>query len=1251
MNFLSLEEIYQEIIISGDCVTEVRLLLELRNWLNGVCEFDPRSGQPSPLGKSTLTKQIVKQWSVKNEDPLKDRLSRIIEHSKESVKSIINRPRQKVLREHSILPVYAVHEVDSSSMHWLSRKSGRNIREKLAGKPYLKAVHRHLSVDTTENRLFKDFSLKLERYLIERVDALDIGYDQSEYELLGSIKKWLKSDDAAEIQLWSNLPPNNSLLQDRSYRKIWDAWLWLQRLDEDLQNDQKRLLSDWQTVLFWTIISKLKQMNQIRFVEQPIFFDYGNFQIEPQIETKGIIYSKKDSKQIQSISCSIKRDKIVLKNGKKVISIVSKWNDQNRKITISIDGQLKEYKPSISEMKEISEHAISGLFNIDYNALEIDQKPDSITQSEDLSDIVIDIFNVRPDYNSGNGDHKVPFLLLQQLWEAKNKEIVPLDLGNSDAIAFRPNTKTISMVNIFSTDDNIIKSDIREAAMVFSAKLCEYFDKNRLFTYLVPDAFDEFSLVNIRKSLNFYFNNAQPLPRSIASVFTWHSSKEFKSTFKDGDCVLVIDSLTRSISLTPLVGRKIRNLSDKLPKSKGFIWERHPTIILEINRPFETLKEFFENDGCGYAENIIDIFGLDGIIELKDEISFVDEHSKWYTQPSSPRINFDGEIFWEKINKSVQHLDIKSIYYITLGEYASSINIKNIPEDVKIIELPKSLVFGGQVLNQWQAKVKDTPLWRDHLPELSIKVLKDGFYQNFSLVKDAAITPQKGKKVLIPIKQLFTLPKGQTFYQFPLTQGSEGNELEYMAYLKSLEFPLEEDMKCELILSYTYGDDDPYELQFIPRQRQAGGLQSVKAEWRKLSEIKYGELLYPIFPPRYDWKDFKEYPHKNKPNEFHDLFEWIESEFDKLNDIFTYISSNEDRKNGNIANIRYMEAGFCFVRVSDTDQKIFCHVNDFIIYPNNFDDLHIDQVLSFVIEETDKGPAAKRVVLESGLPSDSHNKFKKSLRFPMFTVWNSGHSLTENDVPKDFKKVMLKGISNCCAFLENEEEITQSLKGLENEVFFLLCILHKDMPPELSKELVEYSGSKIGYNFYYFKNMAYAIGDASLAWQKKILSNAIKHLESNWRASLILAIALWRVEKIIYTLKIDEITMISESLIKIIRKEAKGIKRSMKAFSKECLALELELLLALLRTRASNDEKIKMILSPDQELTKKFIKIIDEITNKIMKNDIELHSRIALQLEKPNVFKKIPDLLYALKMYLTCDSGANTIQITGVTDK
>ena len=44
-------------------------------------------------------------------------------------------------------------------------------------------------------------------------------------------------------------------------------------------------------------------------------------------------------------------------------------------------------------------------------------------------------------------------------------------------------------------------------------------------------------------------------------------------------------------------------------------------------------------------------------------------------------------------------------------------------------------------------------------------------------------------------------------------------------------------------------------------------------------------------------------------------------------------------------------------------------------------------------------------------------------------------------------------------------------------------------------------------------------------------------------------------------------------------------------------------------------------------------------------------SRISLQIEKPEMFRKTPDLLYALRMYLTGDSGANTIVITGVSDE
>ena len=61
--------------------------------------------------------------------------------------------------------------------------------------------------------------------------------------------------------------------------------------------------------------------------------------------------------------------------------------------------------------------------------------------------------------------------------------------------------------------------------------------------------------------------------------------------------------------------------------------------------------------------------------------------------------------------------------------------------------------------------------------------------------------------------------------------------------------------------------------------------------------------------------------------------------------------------------------------------------------------------------------------------------------------------------------------------------------------------------------------------------------------------------------------------------------------------------------------------------------------------------LVDDVSRIVIDSDIELKSRISLQIEKPEMFRNTPDLLYALRMYLTGDSGANTIVITGISDE
>ena len=93
----------------------------------------------------------------------------------------------------------------------------------------------------------------------------------------------------------------------------------------------------------------------------------------------------------------------------------------------------------------------------------------------------------------------------------------------------------------------------------------------------------------------------------------------------------------------------------------------------------------------------------------------------------------------------------------------------------------------------------------------------------------------------------------------------------------------------------------------------------------------------------------------------------------------------------------------------------------------------------------------------------------------------------------------------------------------------------------------------------------------------------------------------------------------------------------------------LELLLGLLRTRASDDPDIKMLLQPHQRITKQFAEQIDRLEELSAETHVTLFSRVQINIQKPEGVRS-PDLLYALRLYLTGDDGANAIHITGISD-
>ena len=76
---------------------------------------------------------------------------------------------------------------------------------------------------------------------------------------------------------------------------------------------------------------------------------------------------------------------------------------------------------------------------------------------------------------------------------------------------------------------------------------------------------------------------------------------------------------------------------------------------------------------------------------------------------------------------------------------------------------------------------------------------------------------------------------------------------------------------------------------------------------------------------------------------------------------------------------------------------------------------------------------------------------------------------------------------------------------------------------------------------------------------------------------------------------------------------------------------------------------VKKLLQPHQKITKELAKQVERVTEIVARSNVSIFSRVQINIEKPEG-DRTPDLLYALRLYLTGDDGANAIHISSVSD-
>jgi cold shock CspA family protein len=341
---------------------------------------------------------------------------------------------------------------------------------------------------------------------------------------------------------------------------------------------------------------------------------------------------------------------------------------------------------------------------------------------------------------------------------------------------------------------------------------------------------------------------------------------------------------------------------------------------------------------------------------------------------------------------------------------------------------------------------------------------------------------------------------------------------------------------------------------------------------------------------------------------------------------------------------------YWFVVMND-GKRVFCHSSRFI-EPRNPNSIPEGTVVYFELEQGTKDlKTGKDRFFGNDITYPDSNpellyvtKLKKGyIHFAILTIWNNGHTLSEPEAPQDFRDKIFAASESMVKILKSGDFSNE----LEDEFLFFFSCLHRDMPIEVSKKFSQFIDDERTLNRYY-RNIAYAIGDVSLKWQQELFEKILNAMEAeSEKRSVclnILAIALWRSKKIVLKLKDERSFRILELLKTEFENNFPKIVPGASYRIAIMISRHLEIILAFLRIRTPKNR----ILYPRDAITEWFVDKLGILPELLKNTGLEIQTYLKFDIKKPDSLNEVHDLIYALRLYLTGDNGANTIIISGV---
>ena len=832
------------------------LMLYIQNWIVRL-----QSNTEKEYTDYSLSQFIEDNFSKKREDSKEDALSYIIDGAMDAFRIISKSMREKIIRENVMMPSYKVKEINSQGLNWLSRQSGRNIKQKVssAGNNVL-AVQRQMSYDTGENRLFVEFVRELlEQLTIKLKYVPESNIPVDEKDVCNELASFLYRDDIKEIRRWENLPPNNTLLSDQNYKKIWNAWNSLKTLDELILSDSQNADERLATIFCFEFLTQIQ--GRVKISQLPLEIDYDNYLIHYGSEKISFIDSKSKAYSI-SVSGRVIKTAVGLKE------IYAEISDGRISIYATGDDKGSSYAVNVGNIYKYT------LLYASKIGLPKDGNPiEPTATSEKCDSVVIDLFALHPSYLIDAEELKtLDERVLQQTYNTEDiygdKRKFHLPCDTTKAISMTHDvTKTYTIP--YAVDNESFDQLQRLMHMI------EGYISAKHFSYVFPDAYNEFQLSKIYKAARMAYRNVSSMPMSIGVAFDYMETDDYTEYFEPDDFLLIINLLDDELTMTLIKGEYNENLAYDIPEYKGIVWERHPTASVSVKSKIsDRIIDCLEKAGCEKAKKLYQLFGLEGLVSETEKLSILFDDISWFTISEelsevlrNMTFNIDDEIS-TFLNKQHGIIGDAQVHILSLVENLTG-------KDNFIQYINKCRALYGVSIYEGLKNATNEFLWHDHLPNLSIKLL----YDKFDLIKNAKVLPVFEPQI-IEIPNTFVLPKGETEYHFRLVQEDSARKMQYEAVVRNSKFPLDQDVECMLDMVYHYGAEDPFTLIFRPIDPITAKFAEAKVEWKKFEEYEWRNNPIPAFPHKLSWEDLRTYSGRN--NETIDVIKILTEKFELI---------------------------------------------------------------------------------------------------------------------------------------------------------------------------------------------------------------------------------------------------------------------------------------------------------------------------------------------------------------------------------